>query len=397
MRGLSFHWQRQSQLDEDSMQSLLMNLLRGIASLQVAAAHLRSEIYPGLRGLDEPGIAYMALAFFTGFAHQAVMVFFLISGWLVGGSLLNKLGKPRALRSYAIDRVTRLWTVLVPTLFLMLGIGLVAGAVTPEPAGFGATAGDFSAGAFAGNLLGLQTILVDTFGGNYPLWSLANETWYYIQFPLLILIFTGRGLLQQTACALLLALTAAFLPFTMTLYFCIWLLGAAFSRIRVESSFVSRILLLAVAMGVSVYYRLNGLNDDIRPESFVQDLICSLPVVILLAAMVKPVNRESAILRQLGAFGKWLSEFSFTLYVLHVPAIKLMQHIGLTQFGRQKLDPASLADLAIYFGMLAILLASAYLSYLVFERNTYRVRRAVKKWLLPTRVKTPVPVVLSAK
>ncbi|MET0982202.1 MAG: acyltransferase [Telluria sp.] len=397
MRALSFHWQRQSQLSEDSMQSLLMNLLRGVASLQVAAAHLRAEIYPGLRGLEEPGIAYMALAFFTGFAHQAVMVFFLISGWLVGGSLLNKLGQPRALRSYAIDRATRLWTVLVPTLIMMLGIGLVTGAVTPVPAGFGADAGNFSAAAFVGNLLGVQTILVEKFGGNYPLWSLANETWYYIQFPLLVLIFTGRGLLQQAACAALLALTVAFLPFVMTLYFGIWLLGAAFSRIRVESTFFSRMVLLAVAVGASVYYRLNGLNDDILPESFGQDLICALPVVILLGAMHQPVNRQSAILRRLGAFAKWLSEFSFTLYVLHVPMIDLMQHIGATQLGRHKLDPGSAADFAIYFGMLAILMVSAYLSYLVFERNTYRVRRFAKKLLLPTKAKTPAPVVLSTK
>ncbi|MFC5458996.1 acyltransferase family protein [Massilia niabensis] len=397
MRALSFHWQRQSQLSEDSMQSLLMNLLRGIASLQVAAAHLRAEIYPGLRGLEEPGIGYMMLAFFTGFAHQAVMVFFLISGWLVGGSLLNKLGQPRALRSYAIDRVTRLWTVLVPTLFMMLGIGLVIGAVTPEPAGFGPGAGNFSAGAFLGNLLGVQTILVDKFGGNYPLWSLANETWYYIQFPLLVLIFTGRGLLQQAACAVLLALTVAFLPFVMTLYFGIWLLGAAFSRIRVESTFGSRMLLLAVAIGVSVYYRMYGINDDILPASFGQDLLCTLPVVVLLAAMHQPINRHSAILRRLRAFGKWLSEFSFTLYVLHVPMIDLMQHIGATQFGRNKLDPGNAADFAIYFGMLAILVALAYLSYLAFERNTYRVRRFVKKLLLPTTAKTPAAVVLSTK
>ena len=396
MRALSFHWQRQSQLGEDSMQSLLMNLLRGIASLQVAAAHLRAESYPGLRGLEEPGVAYMALAFFTGFAHQAVMVFFMISGWLVGGSLLNKLGQPRALRSYAIDRATRLWTVLVPTLFMMLGIGLVIGAITPEPAGF-SDAGDFSAGAFLGNVLGVQTILVEKFGGNYPLWSLANETWYYIQFPLLVLIFTGRGVLQQAACAVLLALTVAFLPYVMTLYFGIWLLGAAFSRIRVESSFASRMLLLAVAIGVSVYYRILGANDDIVPESFVQDLICTLPVVILLAALYQPINPQSVFLSRLRAFGKWLSDFSFTLYVLHVPVIDLMQHIGRTQFGREKLDPGSAADFAVYFGMLAILMGSAYLSYLVFERNTYRVRRVAKKLLMPTETKTPAVAVLSTK
>lgn len=394
MRALSFHWQRQSQLSEDSMQSLLMNLLRGVASLQVAAAHLRAEIYPGLRNLDEPGLAYMALAFFTGFAHQAVMVFFLISGWLVGGSLLNKIGQPRALRSYAIDRATRLWTVLVPTFMMMIGIGLITGAATTEPAGFGSP-GEFSAGTFLGNVLGLQTIVVDRFGGNYPLWSLANETWYYIQFPLLLLIFTGRGLLQQASCAALLALTFAWLPYVMSLYFGIWLLGAVFSRIRVESSFGARIVVLAIALGVSVYYRIYGVNDDILPESFGQDLICTLPVVVFLAAMSQPIG-PSVFLRRVGAFGKWLSEFSFTLYVLHVPVIDLLQYIGRTQFGRTLLDPTRPTDFAIYFAMLGILMGTSYLSYLVFERNTYRVRRFAKRLLLPTARKPATPIIFSA-
>ena len=394
MRALSFQWQRQSQPSENSMQSLLMNLLRGIASLQVAAAHLRSELYPGLRGLEEPGIPYMALAFLTGFAHQAVIVFFLISGWLVGGSLLGKMDQPRALRAYAVDRATRLWTVLVPTLLLVIGIGLVTGAAMPAPAGFDAP-GEFSAGAFIGNLLGLQTIVVDRFGGNYPLWSLANETWYYIQFPLLLLVFTGRGLFQQLAGAAMLALTLAFLPYVMSLYFGIWLLGALFSRIRIDSPVGARMLLLAVAAGVSVYYRINGANDDIGPESFVQDLVCSLPIVLLLASMHQPIG-NSPFLRRVGILGKWLAEFSFTLYVLHVPVIHLLQHAGGIWFGREKLDPSSATDLAVYFAILGILMAASYLSYLLFERNTYRVRRFVKRVLLPSAPKRARPIIFSA-
>lgn len=395
MRALSFHWQRQSQLHEDSMQSLLMNLLRGIAALQVAAAHLRAEIYPGLRGLDEPGIAYVALAFFTGFAHQAVMVFFLISGWLVGGSLLDKIGQPKALRPYAVDRVSRLWTVLLPTFVLMLGIGMLTGTAAPVPAGFD-DSGDYSAAAFVGNLLGLQTIVVPKFGGNYPLWSLANETWYYIQFPLLLLVFMGRGWLVQAASAILLAMTVAFLPYVMTLYFSIWLLGAACSRIRADGSFPVRMLLLALALGISAYYRIHGVNDDIRLESFGQDLLGTLPVAVLLAMMHRPVDRASVFTRRLGATAKWLADFSFTLYVLHVPVIDLLQYAGRTWLGREQLDPGSAGDFAIYFAMLAILVASAYLSYLVFERNTYRVRRFVKGIVLPAGARRATPIVFSA-
>ena len=87
----SIRWQRQSRLDNTTGCSLLIALMRGLAALQVAAAHLRAEMFPGLRDVGHPAVHYQVLAFATGFAHQAVVVFFLISGWLVGGSLLDKL------------------------------------------------------------------------------------------------------------------------------------------------------------------------------------------------------------------------------------------------------------------------------------------------------------------
>jgi peptidoglycan/LPS O-acetylase OafA/YrhL len=174
-------------LDSNSVHSLLISLMRGLAAVQVAAAHLRSEMFPGLREMADPPLYYQLLAFGTGFAHQAVVVFFLISGWLVGGSLLNRIGQPGALVSYAIDRATRLWTVLVPAMCLMLAVGIVITEADPARADF-AAANEYSAASFAGNLLGLQTVLVKNFGGNYALWSLANETWYYVQFPLLQLV-----------------------------------------------------------------------------------------------------------------------------------------------------------------------------------------------------------------
>src|SRR4051812_36495569 len=143
--------QPNSTLDADSYQSLWLGLLRGLAALQVALAHLRAEIYPGLRGMDDAPIAYEVLAFFTGFAHQAVVVFFVISGWLVGGSLMNKWSQKQALQSYAIDRVSRLWTVLIPTFLLMLlsagymeRVGATPSHIDPS--------NEYSTIAFVGNL-----------------------------------------------------------------------------------------------------------------------------------------------------------------------------------------------------------------------------------------------------
>ena len=203
--------QRHSQLDSGSTHSMLISLLRGLAALQVAAAHLRAEVFPGLRELADPPLAYQLLAFCTAFAHQAVVVFFLISGWLVGGSLLDKFGQPGALRNYAIDRATRLWAVLVPALLLMLAIGAIVGTVDPARADLSA-ANDYSIASFAGNLAGLQTVLVEPYAGNYALWSLSNETWYYVQFPLLLLAFAAGTRASRLAAATALVAIAAALP-----------------------------------------------------------------------------------------------------------------------------------------------------------------------------------------
>jgi peptidoglycan/LPS O-acetylase OafA/YrhL len=384
-----FHWLDRSQLSEDTAQSLLIALLRGMAALQVALAHLRAEVFPGLGDIAAPPLYYQGLAFATGFAHQAVVAFFVISGWLVGGSLLNKLGQPQALGHYAIDRITRLWTVLLPALLLMVVVGIVTGTVQPAQPGV-ELSNNYSLPTFVGNLFGLQTVLVQNFGGNYALWSLANETWYYVAFPLVLLALRGAGPRRQAAGLAALAFIAALLPWALTLYFALWLLGALFSRVRIECGNAGRAILVVIECGLLVYYRFTGSNDDLVPASFLQDLNCSLPLLLLLSSLPQKIDPASAPLRRVGKVAKFFSEFSFTLYVIHIPTIILLRHLGRTVFGRDTLAPDRPLDYAIYAGMMVLIVAVAYLSYRLFESQTYHVRRKAKAILLRPQPK-PVP------
>lgn len=390
MSSLQFptiQWQRQNQLDSRCANSFLIALLRALAALEVAAAHLRAEMFPGLSEIGDPPLYYQMLALATSFAHQAVVIFFLISGWLVGGSLLNKLEQPGALHAYAIDRASRLWTVLIPALFLMLAIGGVIGAVQTGQADF-STANAYSVASFAGNLLGLQTIVVPTFAGNYALWSLANETWYYVQFPLLLAAFTGTNRLRQLgACTALLLLGSA-LPLPITLYFALWLLGALFSRIRIDCTTPYRIALPFVALAIAVGSRVFGKVDDLEVDSFLQHLAYSLPLLAFLAAMYRPLELASPVRHRLARLVHLLSEFSFTLYVTHVPLIKLLRHLAMETCGRDRLAADAPLDYAVYAGVLLFTLLASYCSYLLFESNTFRVRRAIKA-ALPSRRKHP--------
>ena len=370
----------------NSSHSLLIAVLRGLAALQVAAAHLRSEMFPGMRTLADPPLAYQALAFFTGFAHQAVLLFFLISGWLVGGSLLGKLGQPQAIASYAIDRLSRLWTVLLPTFCLMLLIGLFTRELKPAGIDF-SIANDFSAAVFAGNLAGLQTIILPEFGGNYALWSLANETWYYLMFPLLLGGAIGPAWRRAASSAALLAI-ALVLPYPIVLYFLTWLLGAIASRVRIVCGMLLRLVLLGFALGVSVFYRLTGSNDDMVAAAFNQDLLCSLAFLAVLVSLPERLPGGAAVLARVRRAGELFAAFSFTLYVTHLPLIGLMRHLARSLFGADQLSPLAPLHYAVYAGMLGVILLLSWISYLAFESQTPRVRRLLKDWLLAGRAQS---------
>ncbi len=365
-----------SQLGDDSWHSILISALRGLAALQVVAAHLRAEFFPSLRGLENPTLWYQALSFFTGFAHQAVLVFFLISGWLVGGSLLNKLGQPDAIKLYAIDRVSRLWTVLIPTFVLVLAFGILTGTLDPRRADF-SPANPFSVTTFAGNLAGLQTIGVPSFGSNFPLWSLANESWYYLMFPLLVLAL-GAGAGKRLLPGGMLMLAALLLPFQIVLYFTIWLLGAAFSRVRLECGVAVRVGLLVLLVALSVYLRLTGASSDMLPASYPQYLLLSVLFMLLLSSTVIKADPGMPLVGPIKAGATFLSNFSFTLYVVHVPLLGMLGWLGMHLVGSNQLSADKLSHLAIYFAMLGAIVVFAYGFYCLFEARTYQVRRYLK-------------------
>jgi peptidoglycan/LPS O-acetylase OafA/YrhL len=57
--------------------------------------------------------------------HEAVMVFFVLSGFLVGGSVLKLMSRDLwSWNNYLIKRLTRLWIVLIPALLLGLALDL---------------------------------------------------------------------------------------------------------------------------------------------------------------------------------------------------------------------------------------------------------------------------------
>jgi peptidoglycan/LPS O-acetylase OafA/YrhL len=371
-------------LQENYWHSMLISLLRGLAALQVAAAHLRAQMYPGFSAVQNPPLLFKGLAFSTGFAYLAVIVFFVLSGWLVGGSFLNKLESDRAFQHYTVDRLSRLWVVLVPNFLVVLLAGTAVGLLDPVHLSF-STSEPYSVSTFIGNLAGLQMIVVPTFGGNFALWSLANETWYYVLFPLLILVFRGRSIAGRAAAVLAIGVIVQLVHGAIMLYFSLWLLGAAFSRVKVEAGPAWRWGLLLTLVGGAVLIRMKG-GSNTHPESYLQYLLFSLVFVLFLSSM--QFKRASTPgLDWLDRVGRFFANFSFTLYVLHVPMIHVMRYLLRSLSGSGRLSPHMLSHYLIYAAMYLVLVVGAYWFYLPFEANTPRVRQWLKAQLF-TRVGT---------
>ena len=85
-----------------------------MAALLVCVEHLRAFLFVPYARLESPGVVQKGFYFLTGLGHQSVMVFFVLRGFLVGGSDVGAMQKgTRTWNGYLLRRMTRLWVVLV--------------------------------------------------------------------------------------------------------------------------------------------------------------------------------------------------------------------------------------------------------------------------------------------
>ena len=164
------------------------------------------------------------------------MAFFVLSGYLVGSSIVRSGMRDWSWRHYLNRRLTRLWIVLIPSLVLcalidhigfsafglhgIYGTGRNTNGIIPGPVQPQSTVADFF-----GNIFFLQGIHVPTFGANGALWSLTYEFWYYLLFPLVMLVAFAKSSLAKTLASLAALGIVIFVGSTISLYFLIWLLG----------------------------------------------------------------------------------------------------------------------------------------------------------------------------
>jgi peptidoglycan/LPS O-acetylase OafA/YrhL len=362
-----------------------LDLIRWISAFLVVIGHIRSILFLDFSQIHDSNLAIKLFYFITGIGHEAVIIFFVLSGYLVGGQVIKNISNGEFIWiEYLIKRTSRLYIVLIPCLvfgFIIDSIGINyfnnLGSYTHSNI-YNIASINYSIldrtniPTFLANLFMLQTSFLETFGSNGPLWSLAYEFWYYILFPVIIYILKNNFMnVKKTFVYLTLILSLSFLlNEQIFLYMIIWIAGALISLITKSyfNTMISALLLLTYIF-LSKY-----LNYDI---GFYKDLLLCFFVCILINSFVD--NKSKTYFQNINSK---LADFSYTLYLFHFPFSLLV----LSSMSLIKLEATSTTF--IYFLLIIILVyIYSFIIYLFFENNTgvirnYLLRKLSKKEIL---------------
>ncbi len=361
--------------------SLWLDLIRALAAFTVLFGHMAHIRFTG-------GDYYFLREW--NVASDAVVVFFVISGLVIAYAA----ERDGDLRTYTFNRLSRIYTVIVPALLLTLLFDAIGTRITMEayPQGYyqALPLGEF---LFRGLTLSPQWWgLMDPvrLGSNGPLWSLSYEVAYYAIFGAIVFL---RGAIRPVMVALI-ALIAG-LPILALLP--AWALGVLVWR-RVGQPDATALplpvawamaiggpalIVLAKAFGAAEifaaltaqafapadYHMVLGYSDEILWNT----LMAVLMVLHLLgiARLMQGTNwteptRAAHVIR-------WLAGGSFSLYVMHYPTLQL-------------LDAVLPESLPLYnLWLLGLTLAVCFAFAALFERplKTYR-RWAATLWTRPS-------------
>jgi peptidoglycan/LPS O-acetylase OafA/YrhL len=349
--------------------SQTLDASRWVAAALVVVYHVRlnvlvepDQIAPMHRSLLQH-IVYAA----TDCGPQAVIWFFVISGFLVGGKIAADVQKNRFdLRSYSYDRLTRLYIVLLPAMVTCCGLDLIRVHVFGLNAGAGSeTAASYAPWTFVANLLCLQTIHAPTAGSNVPLWSLACEGWYYVLFPLMMLVRlpARTGAIALLAIGLVVALLAP--NPKIFLFFVFWLLGVGL-RFCPLPLMRSNLLAWSLAAGSAMVY------PFFAPHlKFLAMLAIALTFANILLTAMYHTGAVSALGSRTHAL---LAGFSYSLYLTHAPVLHFVNTFGHGRADpRLMLQPEALSY-AMMLGLTVLLFIFGWLFSLFTEARTARIR-----------------------
>lgn len=363
--------------------------------MAVLAGHVRGLFFVDYEAVEHSallGAIYLA----TGLGHQAVVVFFVLSGFFIGSSVAATTNDGSwSWFRFAVRRLTRLYVVVLPALLLtavwdILGMrlwgtsGIYVGNVLAPSLTLPIVPETLTLPILAGNVAFLQELVVPPFGSNGPLWSLSYEAWAYVTFPLLLRAAYGSERTWMRACIAVLGVSILALAGSLfRFYFCVWCIGAVVAAVWSRRSFTRIGPSLAALVFGAFLLTLLIARLRLLGSRWGEDLSLGVATGVLVAARLarhssgEATDGTTSLARlRYSRWGEALAGFSFTLYATHYPVVTFFQPwlVGRTRW----LPSLAHAAVATLFGV-AVLALYAYPVSRLTEARTDHVRRWVER------------------
>jgi peptidoglycan/LPS O-acetylase OafA/YrhL len=351
---------------------MAINAWRGIAALLVAYFHCRQVTWIGIQqfhrtahGLDANAV-FSYLTFPIAWGSAGVPIFFVISGYCIHRALARKLiavpSAPLDSGNFLLRRFARIYPVLIAALLLTFALDSLSGTFLPVSHKIN----PFDLHAFIVNILSLQGIAGKTFGSNGALWTLSVEVQFYLVYPLLIALRRRIGMRGVLVFVGIVNIASAVVferhqIVVFTSYWFAWTLGAWIAEAKVlgvkarpHTGLVAGAIALA---GCGAFSLAQYAAFQLWALAF---------AVYLFGALDKPW-RETFAVRGLS----WLGEFSFSIYVVHLPIFVLLGSV----FFRSTLQ----TDIWASFAFTAVAVCVAFAFYFAVERPAMMWSAALKR------------------
>jgi peptidoglycan/LPS O-acetylase OafA/YrhL len=297
--------------------SLYLDLVRFTAALVVFLAHFALQRLSG-----------GALWQINPYGHEAVTVFFVLSGYVIAYASDTR---ETTARSYAISRLARLYSVALPAVLLTVLLDQLGSHWHPE--GYRREWG-FEPGLSLGPILASLTFTNEIWtwsarlGSNPAYWSMGYEVPYYVIFGLAH-IMRGRWRWPAAALALLLAGPSIATSFPL------WLMGVAVHRYGRGHNLSPRTglwlfagsLLAWLAYEVAAHYGGRLLVDSsvwFKRREVLQDYLVGGCFALNLLGFQAAARSLGRPLLQHAEAIRWLAGATFTLYLCHFPIAQFL-------------------------------------------------------------------------
>jgi peptidoglycan/LPS O-acetylase OafA/YrhL len=231
----------------------------------------------------------------------------------------------------------------------------------------------FHVAIWLGNLCFLQGLYVPVFGSDGALWSLANEFWYYLAFPMVLLAFR-RGTPFPLRCVYIAAIAAIFYfpPSGLFFMFFAWLMGTILAllpppRLGAAWRIAATAIYLPIFFFIAKRHTENGIAEDL-----LLSVLTMFFFYVLLSA--RAPARESRFFTRLW---RLLARFSYSLYIVHMPLLILL---GALTLGGERWRPDAL-HVPMALLLLSVPLGYAYLIASVTEFRTDQLRKVIERRL----------------